>query len=46
MLVAGAKEEEDGLVAVRSRKDGDLGQKTLEDFIAQIKEEIRTKARD
>ncbi len=46
MLVAGAKEEEDNLVAVRSRKDGDLGQKSLDEFIAQMKEEIRTKTRE
>lgn len=45
MLIAGAKEEEEGLVAVRSRRDGDLGQKSLEAFIADIKEEIRIKAK-
>lgn len=44
MLVVGAKEEEEGLVAVRSRKDGDLGQKSLDAFVADIKEEIRIKA--
>ncbi len=45
MLIAGAKEEEENLVAVRSRKDGDQGQKALDAFIAEIKEEIRTKAK-
>ena len=43
MLVVGAKEEEDQLVAVRSRKDGDQGQKSLDAFIADMKEEIRKK---
>ena len=36
MLVVGAKEEEDGLVSVRSRFEGDEGQKTLSDFLAAI----------
>lgn len=44
MLVVGQKEEEEGLVSVRSRFAGDEGQKTLELFIADICEEIRTKA--
>ena len=45
MLIAGAKEEEENLVAVRSSKDGDQGQKALDAFIEEIKEEIRTKAK-
>lgn len=45
MLVVGAKEEEDQLVAVRSRKDGDQGQKSLDAFITDVKEEIRIKAK-
>ena len=45
MLVVGAKEEEDQLVAVRSRKDGDQGQKSLDAFIADVKEEIRIKVK-
>ena len=45
MLIAGAKEEEENLVAVRSRKDGDQGQKAFDTFIAEIKEEIRTRAK-
>ena len=40
MLIAGAKEEEAGLVSVRSRFAGDEGQRSLEQFIADIKEEI------
>lgn len=43
MLVVGQKEEEQGMVAVRSRFLGDEGQKSLDSFIAAICEEIRTK---
>ena len=45
MLVAGDKDIEAGTVSVRSRKDGDEGASTLEDFIARITEEIATKAK-
>ena len=44
MLVLGAKENEANLVAVRSRKDGDVGQMSLEQFISKIKEEIEAKS--
>ena len=43
MLVVGAKEEEDGLVSVRSRFEGDEGQRSLTDFLAAIKMEIQAK---
>ena len=43
MLVVGQKEEEAGLVSVRSRFAGDEGQKTLQEFIDAIQEEIREK---
>ena len=43
MLVVGAREEEQGLVAVRSRFGGDEGQSALEDFIQAVKEEIASK---
>ena len=43
MLVVGAKEEEDGLASVRSRFEGDEGQKSLTDFLAAIKMEIQAK---
>ena len=43
MLVVGAKEEADNLVAVRSRKGGDEGTKSISDFVASIKEEIKSK---
>ena len=39
------KEIEQGLVAVRSRKDGDLGTMTLADFRAKLLDEIATKAK-
>lgn len=45
MLVIGGKEAEDKMVAVRNRKEGDLGVMTLADAVAKIEEEIRTKAR-
>ena len=44
MLVVGQKEEEENLVSVRSRFLGDEGQKTLDVFMKDILEEIRTKA--
>ena len=43
MIVVGQKEEEEGVVSVRSRFAGDEGQKPLADFIDQICKEIRTK---
>ena len=45
MLVIGDKEIEANAVAVRSRKDGDLGQVKVEDFVKKIKEEIDTKSK-
>ena len=43
MLVVGQKEEEEGLVSVRSRFLGDEGQKPLDTFVNDICKEIRTK---
>ncbi len=43
MLVVGQKEEEEGLVSVRSRFLGDEGQKPLGSFVDDICKEIRTK---
>ena len=45
MLVVGAKEEEENLVSVRSRFAGDEGQKSLDEFVAYVTEEIATRAR-
>ena len=44
MLVVGEQEQADKLVSVRSRFEGNEGQKPLAQFIAEIKEEIDTKA--
>ena len=43
MLIVGAKEEEDGLVSVRTRSGGDKGQMKLSEFIDEIKEKISSK---
>ena len=43
ILVVGEKEQAEGLVAVRSRYNGDEGQKKLDVFINDICREIRTK---
>lgn len=45
MLVIGDKEMENNAVAVRSRKEGDLGALAVQDFVNKIVEEIKTKAR-
>ncbi len=44
MLVVGADEEASGNVSVRSRFAGDEGVKSIQEFVDQICEEIRTKA--
>lgn len=44
MLIAGQKEEEEGTVSVRSRRAGDEGAKNLDDFIADMLQEISSKA--
>lgn len=43
MLVVGQKEEEEGVVSVRSRFKGDEGAQSLDTFIDDICKEIRTK---
>ena len=45
MLIVGDKEVEANAVGVRSRKDGDIGAMSVEDFINKIEEEIKTFAR-
>lgn len=45
MLIIGDKEVEAGTVSVRSRKDGDKGSMTVEEFIDGALEEIKTRAR-
>ena len=46
MLIIGDKEVENGVVAVRSRKGGDLGTMPLADFKAKVVEEVTTRSRD
>ena len=43
MLVVGSKEAESGLVAVRTRKEGDLGAWSREQLLARMQEEIAQK---
>jgi threonyl-tRNA synthetase len=44
MLIVGAKEAEAGAVAVRTRKDKDLGAQPVEAFLEKILAEVRTRA--
>lgn len=44
MLVVGQKEEESGLVSVRSRFEGDEGQKELGVFLDDVKKEISSRS--
>ena len=43
MCVIGEKEVESGTLSVRSGKEGELGEMTVEDFTAKLLEEIKTK---
>ncbi|MBQ3037843.1 MAG: threonine--tRNA ligase [Clostridia bacterium] len=43
MLVIGDKDIENNTVSVRSRKDGDIGAMSIDEFIEKICEEVRTK---
>ena len=45
MLIIGDKEAAEGTCSVRSRKDGDIGVMTVDDFIAKISAEIAEKAK-
>ena len=44
MLIVGDKEEQNGRVAVRSRKEGDIGESDLLSFTSRMKNEIDTKS--
>ena len=44
MLILGAKEAEQSAVAVRTRKDKDLGAMPVDAFIEKVAAEIRTRA--
>jgi threonyl-tRNA synthetase len=43
MLIVGEKEEAEGSVSVRIRGKGDVGTKSLEEFVQEIKERIKNK---
>lgn len=43
MIILGDKEVESGKVAIRSRKEGDLGAMSFDDFISKLKSEIEKK---
>ena len=45
MILVGDKDVEAGTISVRSRKNGDEGATTIDEFVARIKEEIDTKVR-
>ena len=45
MILVGDKDIEAGTISVRSRKNGDEGATTIDEFIARITEEINSKAR-
>ena len=45
MIVIGDKDIENGAVSVRSRKKGDMGSMSVDEFVKMIKEEIDTKQR-
>lgn len=46
MLIAGEKEQEEGTVSVRDRKDGDIGSVKLDEFIKMILDKIASKSKD
>ena len=44
IIVVGEKDKEAGKVSLRSRTNGEEGQFDLDDVIARVKEEIKTRA--
>jgi threonyl-tRNA synthetase len=46
MLVVGDREAAEGTVAVRSRKEGDLGARPLQDFLERAADEVRSRKAD
>ena len=43
MIIVGQKEVDDQKVSVRSRYGGDLGSKSLDELMAELKEEVAKK---
>ena len=46
MLVLGDREAAEGTVAVRSRKEGDQGAQSLQDFLARAEDDVRRRKQD
>ncbi len=46
MIILGDKELESGKISVRHRKDGDLGEMNIDEFIKRVSEEIKTRRLD
>ena len=44
MILMGDKDIENGTISVRSRKEGDIGSMSVEQFLSMALEEIETKA--
>jgi threonyl-tRNA synthetase len=42
MVIVGEKEEENGLISIRKRKEGDLGSFTIEEFVKRLQQEMET----
>ncbi len=45
MLVVGDKEMEGGQVAVRDRREGDIGTMTVDDFLSRLAQQVESKAK-
>ena len=46
MVIIGDKEEEEGVVAVRRRGEGDKGKMSVSDFIATVRADVDSKRLD
>ncbi len=46
MLIIGDKEVENNVVSVRSRKSGDMGKMTIEQFVEMVLEEVKSRSFD
>lgn len=46
MLIIGDKEVENNVVSVRSRKSGDMGKMTIEQFVEMVLEEVKSRSID
>ncbi|MCT4606957.1 MAG: threonine--tRNA ligase [Marinisporobacter sp.] len=43
MIIVGEKEQESGMISVRSRDEGELGSQEVESFMGKVKEEIKNR---